>query len=436
MAIRVCFYMIYLIEGFIFFQYCSTLFVSQYANWINVLSLLILYAVLAFFSVFSQPVINIVSFFCINFIYLRFLYQVKWHEALFHSALSTATMFLGEIIIIYISPYELSYSFSSWASFRIWIIPCIFEKIIYFTLMMIFAHFSVKLKNKETIFNRSSLYIAATPVISIYIMYTFLTLRKECDLSPVLYSLIAGSAILLLVLNILTWEIYNYNTRRNAEFMELQLLHQKESDTLDYYKMLIQQNENQNQLIHDTKKHLQSIAILNHKGEQEKITAYVDSILNSSALKVSARICSNEFLNAVLCRYVGTCQQMGIDFRADIRNKSIDFLKEDDITSLFCNLLDNAVEAASYMQDGIIELSSYRQESTSFAVVTLANSCRKNPLKENDQLASKKPNKLKHGYGLKIIRRIVNDYEGEIQHYYSDEEHFFHTIIILKPHSS
>ena len=123
-------------------------------------------------------------------------------------------------------------------------------------------------------------------------------------------------------------------------------------------------------------------------------------------------------------------------FAPTYENKSIDFLKEDDITSLFCNLLDNAVEAATYMQDGIIELSSYRQESTSFAVVTLANSCRINPLKENDQLASTKPDKLKHGYGLKIIRRIVNDYEGEIQHYYSDEEHFFHTIIILKPHGS
>ncbi len=436
MAIRVCFYMIYLIEGFIFFQYCSTLFESQHPKWINVLSLLILYAVLAFFSVFSQPVVNIVSFFCINFIYLRFLYRVKWYEALFHSALSTATMFLGEIIIICIVPYEVSYSFSDWASFQIWIIPAIFEKLIYFTLMMLFAHFSVKIKNKEAIFSRSSLYMAATPVISIFIMYTFLTLRKECDLSPVLYSLVAGSAILLLVLNILTWEIYNYNKRRNAEFTDLQLLHQKESDTLDYYKMLIQQNENQNQLIHDTKKHLQSIAILNQKGEQEKITAYINSILNSSALKVSACICSNEFLNAVLSRYADTCRQRGIDFRADIRNRSVDFLKEDDITSLFCNLLDNAVEAASYMQDSIIELSSYRQEQTSFAVVTLANSCRKNPFDQgNDRLMSTKADPYRHGYGLKIIGRIVKEYEGEIQQYYSDEEHLFHTIITLKSHA-
>ena len=37
--------------------------------------------------------------------------------------------------------------------------------------------------------------------------------------------------------------------------------------------MLIAQNENQRILIHDTKKHLQSIALLNEDNENEKIRA-------------------------------------------------------------------------------------------------------------------------------------------------------------------
>ena len=61
--------------------------------------------------------------------------------------------------------------------------------------------------------------------------------------------------------------------------MQLQL--QKEHDSAEYYKMLIAQNENQRILIHDMKKHLQSIALLNEDNENEKIRAYIDQLMHS-----------------------------------------------------------------------------------------------------------------------------------------------------------
>lgn len=50
----------------------------------------------------------------------------------------------------------------------------------------------------------------------------------------------------------------------------MQLMLQKEADTAEYYEMLLSQYENQNILIHDLKKHLQSIELLNEKGKNEK----------------------------------------------------------------------------------------------------------------------------------------------------------------------
>ena len=64
--------------------------------------------------------------------------------------------------------------------------------------------------------------------------------------------------------------------------MQLQL--QKEHDSAEYYKMLIAQNENQRILIHDMKKHLQSIALLNEENQNEKISAYIDQLMHSSDL--------------------------------------------------------------------------------------------------------------------------------------------------------
>ena len=130
------------------------------------------------------------------------------------------------------------------------------------------------------------------------------------------------------------------------EFTEMQLLLQKEYDASQYYKLLLEQTENHNIIIHDIKKHLHSIALLNQQGESEKINSYIQHIVDFSDLKGSARLCDNNLLNAILCRYFKQCQEKNIAFRTDIRSNVADFINTEDLTALFCNLLDNAYEKA------------------------------------------------------------------------------------------
>lgn len=212
--------------------------------------------------------------------------------------------------------------------------------------------------------------------------------------------------------------------------MQLQL--QKEYDTTEYYKMLLQQNENQQILIHDIKKHLHSISLLNEQGQQDKISIYINQIINSSDLQSSVHICDNDMLNAILCRYAHQCNTYKIDFRMDVRSHAIDFIKDDDLTSLFCNLLDNALESARTYPESYIELNVAHRPNTVLTILTMTNSCRLNPFDKNGKLISRKRDTLRHGFGLKSIQRIVNHYHGEMQLYYKKEDHTFHTIIILK----
>ena len=103
------------------------------------------------------------------------------------------------------------------------------------------------------------------------------------------------------------------------------------------------------------------------------------------------------------------------------------------MTSLFCNLMDNAVEATAQIPGSFIELSVSERKGTAFTIITLTNSCRKNPFAKNKSgISTTKPDKRYHGYGMKIIERIVRNYNGEIQNYYTEDSHTFHTIITLK----
>lgn len=437
MMIQICYFVIYIIEGIIFSQYCSAIFDSSHSKLLKNTAMILLYGILFFISLLGNPLINVFAFFVINSLFIICIYQAKWHMVIFHSAISTAVMSLSELIVISLAPYQISYSFDSWAAFRVWVIPMVFGKIVYFLIMYLLGHFSNKSNISIALFNKSSLFLTVIPISSICVMFTFVVLCNNSVFSSVLDWMISISAVLLLALNVIIWEIYNYNLEKNVELMDLQLSLQRESDAIKYYKMLIQQSENQSQLIHDIKKHLNSIALLNKQGKKNKIDSYIKNLICSSELQASVRICNNEFLNAILCRYLIQCRKSNISFRADIRNGVCDFLKDNEMTSLFCNLLDNAVEASVQMPDAFIELSAYKCPNTAFTVISMANSCSKSPFfSPNGSLITNKTDKLHHGHGIRIVKRIVRNYYGEMQNYYSEENHVFHTIITLKNSSS
>lgn len=124
------------------------------------------------------------------------------------------------------------------------------------------------------------------------------------------------------------------------------------------------------------------------------------------------------------------CTDSHITFHADIRSGTTDFIADNDLTSLFCNLLDNAIAAASNIPDSFIEINTSKHEKTPFFVITVINSCRKNPFLCKDRQLT--VNKNGHGFGLKSIRKAVNKYHGDLQMYCSDDMLAFHAAIALK----
>lgn len=103
------------------------------------------------------------------------------------------------------------------------------------------------------------------------------------------------------------------------------------------------------------------------------------------------------------------------------------------LTTLFCNLLDNALEAAEMVPDSYIEISVQKKDPSPFTVIVVINSCRCAPTYDSNHLPiSHKPDRSKHGYGMKSIKKVVKQFHGDIQMYYDEPSATFHTIITLK----
>lgn len=107
------------------------------------------------------------------------------------------------------------------------------------------------------------------------------------------------SSFLMLGLNIFLFSFHHYILKKNKEQTELELLLQRENDSVEYYKMLLQQSENQKILIHDIKNHLQSIAVFNENKDSDKIAAYIKHLIHSSELQKNYNLFGSTVLQSV-----------------------------------------------------------------------------------------------------------------------------------------
>ena len=247
----------------------------------------------------------------------------------------------------------------------------VFSKIFFFAVIYLLIHlFKGKKLNQEQ-YDHSGLLLMLIPVSSIFIIFTFSAIGETSAFAQPVDFMVTICAVFLLMVNLLVFGINQYNQKKSQEYTDMQLLLQKESDSVEYYEMMLSQNENQSILIHDIKKHLQSIKLLNEKNNSDKINAYIQQLMESSDLKETSKICDNEMLNAILCRYQRQCNEKHIVFHTDIRSGAIQNIYHHDLTSLFCNLLDNAVESADNIPDSFIELTVQKKENSPFIVIII-----------------------------------------------------------------
>ena len=75
--------------------------------------------------------------------------------------------------------------------------------------------------------------------------------------------------------------------------------------------------------------------------------------MESSDLRETTNICDNEMLNAILAAILSMQPNKHIHFHTDIKRYCTQYIYQHDLTSLFCNLLENAMESAENIPDSL-----------------------------------------------------------------------------------
>lgn len=172
--------------------------------------------------------------------------------------------------------------------------------------------------------------------------------------------------------------------------------------------------ESLGRLAHDLK---HQIAALRAEVDPEHAAAGFEQLEKSVQRYSAQQHNGNPVLDVILTTKERTCNERGITFTAVADGSLLDGMSSMDIASLFGNALDNAIEATSKLpnpEQRLIKLALFEQNH--FIVIRVENYYDSRLSKDADGnlRTTKRDDQHRHGFGVKSIRHIAQQYGGEV----------------------
>ena len=426
---KICFAIVFAAEAMIAWLYLEYILSRKNPLPILICSFGMGYAALFVFSFLDDTTVNAIMFCVVNFILIKQNYSCSIKTTLLHSAFMCFAMVGAEVLVaLWLGIY--GYEFSAYTNdFRAMIALAILGKLLYLLFSVIGSRIFAPHKciNEEP---KQMILFCGLPLLSSVIAVIIVYIGMNAGFADTVGIMTIIIVVTLLIVNLLFLALYNALQKANEEYLALQLSTQKEQADIAYYSALQEQFENQRILIHDIKKHLGTIDALAKQNGSAEIEKYISGLEETFAPSTQAKLCTDPILNLLLLRFWDDCKAKNIQFHCDVRENSSAFLDAASITTLYGNLLSNALESAEASTERQIELSVIRNAIQSVIVISVINSCDNPPMPDGDGgFRTRKADRLLHGVGLRSIERIVSKYHGVATMYYDPENKQFHHVI-------
>lgn len=237
------------------------------------------------------------------------------------------------------------------------------------------------------------------PVFSMMMFFLYVV-SSEMFLIRYGYYWILIFCILLLAVNLYCLHFW-YDVAKNRELKhKLELMQQQKELTMQYYEEMEANYNNSRKVIHDIRNHLHAIE-QKYRIEEREYIDDVHAMLNSLGMKFYTE---NKMLNIVLNDKLKGIPTAQID--CNLGGIGLGFITDIDITTIFANLLENAVDAGKGVLDYRIQIRG--EEIQDFTIVKISN-----PLL--DSYVEGKSSKPGHeGIGLQNVRQALEKYHAEM----------------------
>ena len=302
-------------------------------------------------------------------------------------------------------------------------------KVCTFVVVIIISYLK-SMKNNVKVHFSSWLATIFVPVATVYMEFTVLVQEDSTKFQACL------SITIVLILNFVCLYMYNslvafYQSKMNEKLHEYEIEQMKNQNQiqLNHYKELDKKYQESQKVIHDIKKHLYTLRQLSDINS-EKAENYCRLIEEGMDSLVIGFHCTNQIVSIVMSQKIAVAENENIKVNTDVEDLTLDFISDVDITAIFANLWDNAIDACVKVAEDKRKISFSMNQSCGFVMIRMKNSYNDKLLcKGGKYLSTKKNHK---GVGLSIIKTAVEKYNGLVVTE-SDDDAFSVEITIPTP---
>lgn len=221
--------------------------------------------------------------------------------------------------------------------------------------------------------------------------------------------------------------------------LQLNIAHEKQ---MEFERIMFSQN-NQKKLLEDKEKEYEQLQIIRHdiknyiyttigilqKGDNEEAIKYLKTILKDKIESIWEIVdVGDTTLNAVINTKFSICRKRGIQCETAFLG-NIEYMNTVNLGIIMSNLLDNAMEACEKIIDDNRRIVITCSIQRGYMDICIKNTIKDSVLTGNPSLQTTKKEKELHGYGLKSIKKILEEEGGMI--YQCENNEWFVTHVFL-----
>lgn len=413
-----------IVNGYVLFEIMESLYEKKFPEnrWIYKVGLFVYIILSVLISGMKIPALNIIYSMLILCI-LSYMLYVPYNKNIFLNSMFVIIYFaiIDVIVTTIFSIFAKKSIHVALENSKLFFVSGVGNAI----LMLCTFHFLVKLI-KHCHINKISkslhLYMLFLAVFEFGILCNFLRLDFEVEhnisllLICIGFIIVDGGALYL----------FKVVSRNAVLEKQADLIEQQRKMTIKYYEGLQERYTETQKLLHDMKKHLRVIENLEVKNVELK-NKYATELIETLENIQQQFQCSDQIVCAILWEKIQICKREDIDLDINMQDVKFDFMDRIELTSLFANLLDNAIESFQESRRIKREINLRIHQFKDYIVIKMRNTLGNEPIARTQRLQSTKEGHL--GMGMLILASLANKYCGNLNYDYTED--YFETKIIL-----
>lgn len=212
-------------------------------------------------------------------------------------------------------------------------------------LVLIFLYYALLRRLWKKDYRQSRTQVFLYLVMFLYSMVNVIILATAATRKAD-YFLICTNLCCVVFANMYLFYSMKVEDEKNSMEFQIAMMKQQESMQFEHYERQREKYGRSIEVLHDVSKHIRSIEELYRAGVTDKAMEYTRQIGGILKPLVPEEYSDNPMLNILLADRKQAAESLGIRFVVKVESTGLGFIEPVDVTTLFGNLLENAMQAA------------------------------------------------------------------------------------------